>query len=174
MHAQHHNGNSFSTDPHTSWAGQRECVSILGQYEKRNKYHLSVAQGLLPLAIGQSSVGMHLDVLGILKCKCMNKEEKVAGGGGGRSGNLTGHRNRRESLNQQTLQLLVLGLYKYKNILTFLDHEKVADPGTYITILKYKISDFWYTRKERAQRDCYFQKEILFFHKTMILFALCF
>lgn len=72
----------------------------------------------------------------------MYEQGGESGEGGGRSGNLTGHRNRRESLNQQTLQLLVLGLYKYENILTFLDHEKAADPGAYITILKYKISDF--------------------------------
>lgn len=91
------------------------------------------------MAVHQSSAGVLLDVPGTPKC--MNKEVKVCVGGG-RSGNLTGHRNRRESWKQQTLQLPVLGLCTYENILAFLDHEKVADPGRYITVLKYKISDF--------------------------------
>lgn len=65
----------------------------------------------------------------------MNKEEKGCVWGGG---NLADHRNRRESLKQQILQLPVLGLYTYDNILAFLEHEKVAGPERYITILKYK------------------------------------
>jgi len=58
------------------------------------------------------------------------------GWGVGGSKNLRGHRNKRDSLKQRILQLFVLGLYTYENILAFLDHEKVAGSGRYITILK--------------------------------------